>query len=235
MGALTIWKGKSSEAALSKAQADRTALLARIAKRDADRASHLMETDDIAAIDSADMAIAADRRAVLILDQRIAVIERDLRQQARARIEAERSAALKTIAGIYAKRTAKGARLEELLVEMVAVIRDIKADEDICRDVWKLGGLPPWFTWRHDIVADLMPSMYDAIGDLMPSNVRQAIGYHAHSGSAGFTEAPRAGLPAPRDVPGKLAANAKSVLDTLRKVDIHPPEPVADDDEARVA
>ena len=145
MGALTIWKGKSSEAALSKAQADRTALLARIAKRDADRASHLMETDDIAAIDSADMAIAADRRAVLILDQRIAVIERDLRQQARARIEAERSAALKTIAGIYAKRTAKGARLEELLVEMVAVIRDIKADEDICRDVWKLGGLPPWF------------------------------------------------------------------------------------------
>ena len=43
--------------------------------------------------------------------------------------------------------------------------------------------------WRHDVVADLMPSMYKTLGDLMPSNIRAAISYHAHSRLAGITEA----------------------------------------------
>ena len=230
MGALTIWKGKSSEAALAKVTADRAAILARIAEHDAKRASELVETDDIAAIDAADLKVTADRRAVAILDQKIKVFERRLRQEAHDHLEAERGKAIKAISGIYGRRTAKGARVEELLGEMVAVIRDIKADEDVCSDAWKLGGLPHWFTWRHDIVADLMPSIYYALGDLLPSNVRAAISYHAFSGSPGFTEAPKSGPPAPRDVPGKLAANAKSVLESLRAVDIHPPELVADDE-----
>ena len=108
MGALTIWKGKSSEAALSKAQADRTALMARIAKRDADRASHLIETDDIAAIDCGrhgdcgrPQGGADPRPADCRYRARLAAAGRDAR-------EVVRTAAIKTIARLYAARTAQG-------------------------------------------------------------------------------------------------------------------------------
>ena len=236
VGALTIWKGKSSEAALSKAQADRTALLARIAKHDADRTSQLIETDNVAAIDAADMAIAADRRAVLILDQRIAVIERDLRQQERDSCEVVRTAAIKNITRLYAARTGKGKELEAAITHVVTLAREIGSSDEAVRAAWPFAeALPHYFSWRYDITRDLMVVLYESLGDWMPSNVRQAVGYHVHEGSSGFTQVAISGPPAPRDLPGKLARNAARTLETLRKVQISKPEPVADDDAEQAA
>ncbi len=137
------------------------------------RESQLVESDDVTTIDAADLKAAADRRAVAILDKKIKALSVRLWREECDRLEVDRAKAIKKITGIYARRTAKGARAEELLAELAAVILDIRADSEACSAAWKLGGLPSWFTWRHDVVADLMPSMYKALGDLMPSNVRR--------------------------------------------------------------
>ena len=184
--------------------------------------------DDVTTIDAADLKAAADRRAVAILDKKIKALSVRLWREECDRLEVDRAKAIKKITGIYARRTAKGARAEELLAELAAVILDIKADSEACAATWKLGGLPSWFTWRHDVVASLMPAMYKALGDLMPGNVRAALSYHAHSGSPGFTEAVSTAPPSPRDVPGLLEINARSVLDSLRRADVRPPAPAAE-------
>jgi hypothetical protein len=230
--ALTISRGDTFEAALTKARTERTAAEGRIAELEAKRAAQL-ETDDIAAIDQTDIAIAAERRAIAICDQRIAVIERELRQQEKQRREGARTAAIKVIAGIFAKRTAKGARLEELLVELVTLANDIKNDEHTLRAAWPFD-LPHWFTWQlYDFGRDVLVSLRRACevgtgSNWMPSDVRVAIG--GWVGSSGFTEAPKPGPRAPDDLPGKLAHNAQQILKTLCAVDIHPAEPLAKDD-----
>jgi hypothetical protein len=231
---LAIPRDDTTEAALAKVHSERSGILARLAEHDAKR-SQLLESDDVTTIDAADLKAAADRRAVAILDKKIKALSVRVWREECDRLEVDRAKAIKKITGIYARRTAKGARAEELLAELAAVILDIRADSEACSAAWKLGGLPSWFTWRHDVVADLMPSMYRALGDLMPSNVRQAISFHAHSGSPGYTEAPHAGPPPPRDVPGLLDANAKSVLESLRKADIRPPSPAAEANAERAA
>jgi hypothetical protein len=235
--ALVHWSGRTPEAQLSKVQADRAAVLARIASYDADRASHLLDTDDVAAIDAADMAIASDRRTVAIYDAKIAALERDLRQQAHDRREDERTAAIKVIAGIFARRTAKAAKVVELLNEAVALAHDIKNDENVAHHAWPFAdALPEWFTWRHDVGRDLMELLRDAFGNLMPPAVRQHIPFRIHGGG-GVTQAP---LPAdhptePRDFAGRLAYDAKNIIARLRTVNIHPAEPLPDDDADEVA
>ena len=213
---------------------ERSGILARLAEHDAKR-SQLLELDDVTTIDAADLKAAADRRAVAILDKKIKALSVRVWREECDRLEVDRAKAIKKITAIYARRTAKGARAEELLAELAAVILDIRADSEACSAAWKLGRLPSWFTWRHDVVADLMPSMYRALGDLMPSNVRQAISFHAHSGSPGFTEAVSTAPPMPRDVPGLLELNARSVLDSLRRADIRPPSPAAEANAERAA
>ena len=230
--ALVRWSGKSTEVQLSKVQADRAAVLARIASYDADRASHLLDIDDVAAIDAADMANASDRRTVAIYDAKIAGLEADLRQQAHDRLEAARTASVKVITGIFARRTAKGKRLEELLSEAVALAHDIKNDENVAHHAWPFAdALPEWFTWRHDVGRDLMELLRDAFGNLMPPAVRQHIPFRIHGGG-GVTQAP---LPAdhptePRDFAGRLAYDAKNIIARLRTVNIHPADPLADDE-----
>ena len=60
------------------------------------------------------MAIAAEKRVIAIIDQRIAVISRNIRREQNARRDVQRMK-LEVIARRLAKRTAKGARLEELV------------------------------------------------------------------------------------------------------------------------
>ena len=227
---LAIPRDDTTEAALAKVHSERSGILARLAEHDAKR-SQLLESDDVTTIDAADLKAAADHRAVAILDKKIKGLSVRLWREECARLEVDRAKAIKKITAIYARRTAKGARAEELLTELAAVILDIKADSEACSAAWKLGGLPSWFTWRHDVVADLMPSMYKTLGDLMPGNVRAAISYHAHSGSPGFTEAVSTAPPSPRDVPGLLEANARSVLESLRLADIRRAAPQAEANE----
>lgn len=223
MGTLAIRTGKS-EAQLSKARAERAAAEAKIAALEAERAAELDGDGDVSRIDQTDMALAALRRAILIGDQKITRIERTLRREANARRETERAAAVRTITGIFAMRTAKGARLEELLTEVVALTNDIKRDEDVVRDAWPFNSsMPHYFSWRHDVAHDFLEAFRDIGYDLLPAAVRQAIGY---PGSSGFTQAtPVNPVPTPRGIAGKLAHNAEHVLERLRKVDIAEPEP----------
>ena len=208
--ALTIFSDKSSEAALTRARNERAAAESRIAGSEVRRSTELLQADTVADIDLIDQAIAADRRAVLICDQRIAVIEKALRQQARDRLETERAKAVKTMTALYAKRTAKGVRVEELVTELIAAVKEIKSDERVLRAAWPFSNsLPHHFSWQYDITRDLMVVLYDSLGDWLPSNVRQAISYHAVSGGSGFTQAPSNTLPSPRDLGSRLAADAK--------------------------
>ena len=229
--ALTAWRGGTSEAALSKARAERAAAEMRIAGYQTRRQTELLQADSVADIDLIDQGIAAGQRTIRICDERIAVIERDLRQQERDSREVVRTAAIKNITRLYAARTGKGKELEAAITHVVTLAREIGSSDEAVRAAWPFAeALPHYFSWRYDITRDLMVVLYESLGDWMPSNVRQAVGYHVHEGSSGFTQVAISGPPAPRDLPGKLARNAARTLETLRKVQISKPEPVADDD-----
>jgi hypothetical protein len=238
MGGLTGRKGESSEtldseASLTRARSERAAAETRVAEHQAKRASQL-ETDDIAAVDQIDMAIAAEKRAIAIIDQRIGVIERNIRREQNDRRDVQRAASLKVIGHRLAKRTAKGARLEELLGEMVAQINGIKHDEDTVRAAWPFNSVTPnYLNWRHDVVRDFLEALRDIGYEFLPAAVRQAIGY---PGSPGFTEASSANpVPIPRGIAARLAHNGYRLLESLRKVEINPPEPPAASNDAEVA
>jgi hypothetical protein len=221
--ALTI--GGATDA-LTKARSERAAAAGRIVQLEAQRSAQL-ETDDIAVdqIDQLDQAIAAERRAIAILDQRIAVIERDLARAARERREAERAAAIKIIAPELAKRTALAAELEASIKHIVALYTQIKNDQSL-RSAWPFGSL----NWQpYDLSADSMKSLRNHGYEMIPGNIRALIGHDTHGGE-GFTQVPPSGPPGPRDLPGKIAAHGESILSSLRKADIHPPEPKAEND-----
>jgi hypothetical protein len=228
--ALTISRGDTSEAALTKARTERAAAAGKIAELEAKRAAELDGDGDVAQIDLIDQAIAAERRAIAILNQRAAAIERGLRQQAKQRREAERGAALKVIEAELAKRTELGAELQNTIKRVVELYEQIKDTKQL-RATWPFG-VPEFFSFTlDDFGREILRSMRDVAGgyDMLPAQVRGVLGYSI-GGGGGYTQVPAAGPSAPNDLPGKLAANAKYVVEVLRKVQIHPVEPEADND-----
>ena len=144
--ALIINRDDTTEAALARVRNERSGILARLAEHDAKR-SQLLESDDVTTIDAADLKAAADRRAVAILDKKIKALSVRLWREECDRLEVDRVKAMakKSLPSTPGARP-RGARLEELLTELAAVILDIKADSEACAATWKLGGLPSWFT-----------------------------------------------------------------------------------------
>ena len=203
MNALTVWKGNSSEAALAKVRAERAAAELRIADLEAKRAAELGGECDLQAIDLLDASIAADRRTIAIADQRIAVIEKDLRRQAAARREARRTAAIGIIAKRLAKRTALAAELETAIARVVAIAEEIK-DETAIKKAWPFPELlPSWFDWRfNDLGRQIMFTLRRVGGGIVPNEVKQAIGW-PDSGD-GIARALPAGPRLPNDLQSVL-------------------------------
>ena len=95
-------------------------------------------------IDLLDVSIEAERRTVAIADQRIAVIERNLRREVAAQRKARRDVAIKTIAKRLAKRTALAADLQTAIGLVVEIAEQI-ADNDAIRKAWPYPDLlPQW-------------------------------------------------------------------------------------------
>ena len=182
----------------------------------------------LVSIDLLDASIAAERRTITIADQRGAVIENArCGAQAAARREAQRDAAIRTIEVKLQKRTAKAAELEAAVARVVELAKQIK-DERPVKRLWPFPELlPPWFDWRfHDLGRQVMYSLRRVGGDLLPNEVRNAIGW-PDSGD-GIARAPTPRLP--NDLQSVLARNAAHILDSLRSIKINP-----DDDEAEAA
>ena len=223
MNALTVWTGKTTEAAAARARADRTAAEQRIADLQAKRAAELGGECGLSEIDLLDVSIEAERRTMAIAGQRIAVIERSLRREAAARREARRDVAIKTIAKRLAKRTALAVELETAIARVVAIAEEIK-DERPIKKAWPFPEvLPQWFDWRfHDLGKQIMYSLRRTGGDIMPDDMKQAIGW-PDSGD-GIARALPAGPRLPNDLPSVLSRNADHILDSLHKLEINPPD-----------
>ena len=234
--AIAIWQGKSSEAALGRVRADRAAAEQRIAELEAKRAAELRGEGDLAAIDLIDASIAAERRTIAIANQREAIVEKELRQQNRDRRDAGKTAAVKAIAALYGRRTAKGKEIVATIARLAELAHEIKDDKQVAA-LWPFHAeLPSWFDWRHDFNRDLMEALRAGLGDLMPGDVKQAIGYRTIGSGTGIVQAPPDTPAPPDDLPGQLAHHAKHILDSLRKVKINDPEPDQEtDDETEVA
>ncbi len=230
-------KGEASgtpdlEATRTKARSERAALAQKIARREAKRALQLETGDDLEAVDKLDHEIDADRRLLALIDQRLAVLDRSARKQERQHREDERTAAIKNIAPLLARRTELGIELETVLKRLVELHDQIIADKQI-RAVWPFG-FPDYFSFRiDDFGREILRRLRDNGGyDLMPGPVRAALGHS--SGTGGYTQVPSPS--GPNDLPGKLAENAKHILSVLEKAQIHPAgEPDEADDYVKVA
>ena len=213
--------------ALNKTRTDRAAAERRIAALEAKRARQLLESD-IATVDETDAAIAAEKRAIAILVEREAALARADRKRARQDREADRAAALKVIAPILDQRTAWATELQEAIKRVVALHKLID-DKTQIRKAFPFA-TPDYFSFGLDnLGVEILRSMRDNGGyDLLPGAVRQAIA----QGGSGFTQVPAAGPRTPDDLPGKVAANAALIVKSLSTMNIHPPEPADEKNEA---
>ena len=107
------------------------------------------------------------------------------------------------------------------------------ADVDAIKKPWIYPELlPHWFDWRfHDLGRHIMYSLRPTGGDIMPAEVKQAIGW-PKSGD-GIARAPGPRLP--NDLQSALQRNAAHILDCLRAIKINPDDGDADDAVERVA
>ena len=146
--------------------------------------------------------------------------------------EAERAAAIKKIAAKLQKRNALVIQLEAGLKNVVALYDQIN-DEKLLRSTWPFG-LPEHFSWGiYDFSRELLRALRDDAGGyhLIPGPVNAVLG--SRYGTGGFTEVlpPRG----PAGLSGQFEANSKYILESLQKLNIHPPEPVADNETVEAA
>jgi hypothetical protein len=220
--------GKTSETPLSKTRTARAAAEAKIAALVATREAELAGDGDVSKIDSIDQAIAAERRAITILDQRLVALARGERKQARLDREADRIAALKVIVPMLDKRVAAATELDQTIKRVVELYEQINDSKQL-RAAWPFA-TPEHFPWQvYDLGAEILRAVRDNGGyNLLPGAARQAIA----QGGSGFTQAPSNAPRAPDDLPGKIAANAAHIVKALGTLNIHPAEPEADSDAA---
>jgi hypothetical protein len=220
--------GKTSETPLSKARSDRAAAERRISALVATREAELAGDGNVAKIDATDQAIAAERRTVTILDQRLVALARGERKKARQDREADRAIALGAIVPLLDKRVALATELDHALKNVVALYDQINDTKQL-RNAWPFS-TPEHFPWQvYDLGVEILRAVRDHGGyNLLPGPVRQAIA----QGGSGFTQAPPDGPRAPDDLPGKIAANAAHIVRSLSTINIHPAEPEADNDAA---
>ena len=220
-----------SSEALTKTQTDRAAILARLTEHEATRAQ-LLESDDLDAIDKLDQEISADRHRLAIIDQRLKVISRNVRRGQHNQREAERAAAIKKIAAKLEKRNALVIELEAGLKNVVALYDRIN-DEKSLRAAWPFG-VPEHFSWGiYDFNRELLRALRDDAGGfhVIPAPVNAILG--SKNGTGGYTEVLRPS--GPTGLVGQFEAKAKHILESLQKLNIHPPEPVADNETVEAA
>jgi hypothetical protein len=224
VGALAVRTGKTSEAALSKVRATRAAAETRIAALEAKRRAELDGDGDVSKIDSTDQAIAAERRTIAILDQRLVALARGERKRARQDREADRTAALRVIVPLLDKRVALATELDQALKNVVGLYDQINDTKQL-RNAFPFA-TPEYFPWQvYDLGTEILRTLRDCGGyNLLPAAVRQAIA----QGGGGYTQAPPDGPRAPDDLPGKIAANAAHIVKSLSAINIHPVEPETD-------
>jgi hypothetical protein len=229
-GMIAMLTGTPTQTALAKVRADRAQAERRIAELEAERQSKLLDSGDVAEIDQIDADIAAGRRSVAICGQRIAVLEAEERRHEREEREQRRGAAVKVIASKYRKRQAIAQQIEDTLAHVAELYNALNDTKEI-RDAFPFAeSLPHYFNWQCVALQwETVRTMGRACHHMFPAEVRNAIAA-SHAGD-GVT---RAAAPATaRGVAEIYAAHAAHVLNTLAKLNVHPPgEDDADNEEA---
>ena len=120
----------------------------------------------------------------------------------------------------------------EATIKRLVELHDLIVDDRTLRGKWPFG-LPEHHNWRpaYDFGRDVMRRLCAVGYHMVPGPVRAAIGVETYGGT-GETHAPRVGPPSPRDLPGEVAVNTKLILESLKKLDIHPAEPEADEEKS---
>jgi len=229
--ALTILGDTSDEAKKAKAESERARANARIAELERDRPTALLGDGGIEAVRAIDRQLEEQHRAITICNERLALIDADIRRRARERREEQRRASIKVIAAELAKRHDWATEMEAA-VKRVVELHDLIVDDRALRGKWPFG-LPEYFSWSpaYDFGRDVMRRLCAVGYHMVPGPVRAAIGVETYGGT-GETHAITSRPPSPRDLPGRVAANTKLILESLKMLDIHPAEPMADDEEA---
>jgi hypothetical protein len=218
--------------ASAKVQTDRLAAERRIAALEAKRAKQLVAAVDIAAIDQTDAAIAAEKRAIVILDQRLAALARADRKLARKNREADRTAALAVIGPLLDQRTALATELEAALKRVVVLHDQIMDDKPL------VGAWPFNLTDQHqfmfrfrDLGIEILRTLRDQPGGyaMLPGKVRAQLS----TGGGGVTQV-FVKSTVPDDLPGKVAHDGAHILSVLGTVNIHGAEPADDDDKVKL-
>ena len=229
--ALTIFSGTSDEAKKAKVELERAGANARIAELERDRPTALLGDGGIEAVRAIDRQLEEQRRTITICNERLALIDADIRRRARERREEQRRASIKVIAAELAKRHDWATEMEAA-IKRVVELHDLIADARALRGKWPFG-LPEHFSLSptYDFGRDVLRRLRDVGYHMVPGAVNAALGVET-SGGTGETHAPRVGPPSPRDLPGRVAAKSKLILDSLKTLDIHPAEPEADEEAA---
>ena len=157
---------------------------------------------------------------------------RNVRREQHDLREAERAAAIKKIAAKLEKRNALVIELEATLKRVVELY-DQTNDEKSLRSTWPFG-LPERFSWGiYDFSRELLRALRDDAGGyyVIPAPVNAILG--SKHGTGGYTEVlPPSG---PTTLPVQFEANARHILKGLQGLNIHPPEPVADNETVEAA
>jgi hypothetical protein len=220
MNALAILTGTPTQVAMDEARSARAASERHIAELEADRRAALLGSGTPAAVNELDEAIGRERKLIVICDQRIAALEAELRRHERAEREQRRAAAVKVIASKYRKRQAIAQQIEDTLARVAELYNELNDTKEI-RDAFPFAeSLPHYFNWQCVALPwETVRTMGRACHHMFPAEVRNAIAA-SHAGD-GVT---RAAAPATAGgVAEVYAAHAAHVLNTLAKVNIHPP------------
>jgi hypothetical protein len=230
MNALAVLTGTPTQAALDKASTARATAERRITELTAERDAALRGTGDVAAIDRIDGDIAAERRKIAIIEQKIEALSADLRTQARKEREVRRIDAIKKIGSHLRARKAIAQEIEKTLAHLAELYDKLNDHREIRQAFPFAEFLPSYFSWHCGALQwETMRTLAHSCWDMLPGEVRDVIAA-SHAGD-GVTRAVAA--PIATGVTEVYAAHAAHVLNTLAKVNIHPPgEDDADNEEA---
>jgi hypothetical protein len=218
-----------TQTALAKVRGDRMLAERRIAELEVGRASKLI-SDDIAVVERTDADIAAERRRIVICDQKIAALEAQLRRQGRNEREQRRVAAVKVIGGKLRKRQALAQEIEDTLGRLAGLYNELNDTKEI-REAWPYPEfLPAYFHWGCGSLSwETMRTLARLCRDMLPGAVLEAIASSYAGNGIARVEAPSMA----KGVAEVYASHSAHVLNTLAKVNIHPPgEDDADNEEA---
>jgi hypothetical protein len=216
-------------ASLDKVRSARAATERHIVELEASRRAALLGNGDVAAIDKIDVDIQAERRRIVILDQKLEALQADQRRQEREKREAVRIDAIKKIAAHLRTRQAVAVEFEAELKRLAQRYEKLSDTAEI-RAAWPYPmELPGYFSWQCGALPwETARALGRQCRAMLPGPVLDAIA----SSYAGDGIARAAAPSKVTGIADTFEAHARHLLDTLAKVRINSDEDDASEEAA---